>query len=257
MEWNQDVAGMSDGDVGGLADSFSKLQSLVLHTEQVESFLQQLAELASDMATPRLSCGVTLQRDGYPLTVASSDDRALVLDESQYQENEGPCLQTLASGEVTWVPDVDAETRWPGYVQRARTHGLRCSISFPLRGVAGSPLGAMNVYDFSDPRVLTPIVQHQCGLFAAQASGALQLTMSRVDEAEVRDQLEQSLSSRTEIDQAIGILMGQQRCSADVAFNLLRMRSQSSHLKLRDVAIELIVRVTGQPPQPGRSFDMR
>ena len=61
--------------------------------------------------------------------------------------------------------------------------------------------------------------------------------------------------SRTVIDQAMSILMGRQRCTADQAFDLLRRRSQQSQQKLRDVAADLIVRATGQTPQPGKPFD--
>ena len=49
--------------------------------------------------------------------------------------------------------------------------------------------------------------------------------------------------------------MAEQRCTAEEAFALLRMRSQSSQTKLRDVADDLIVRVTGQPAQPGKPFN--
>jgi AmiR/NasT family two-component response regulator len=57
------------------------------------------------------------------------------------------------------------------------------------------------------------------------------------------------------IDQALGILMAQQRCSADEAFALLRTHSQNNNRKLRDVAADLITRVTGQPPVLGRGFE--
>jgi hypothetical protein len=74
-------------------------------------------------------------------------------------------------------------------------------------------------------------------------------------DAEQRQQLEQALASRTVIDQALGILMGQQRSTAEEAFTLLRMRSQSSQQKLRDVATALVTRVTGQPASEGKMFD--
>jgi AmiR/NasT family two-component response regulator len=83
----------------------------------------------------------------------------------------------------------------------------------------------------------------------------LQLTLGRAADQQLLDQLDQALASRTVIDQAIGILMGQQHCTADEAFALLRMRSQSAQHKLRDVVAGLITRVSDQPPQPGRPFD--
>ena len=60
--------------------------------------------------------------------------------------------------------------------------------------------------------------------------------------------LQNALASRAVIDQALGIIMGQNRCTADEAFDLLRTISQNRNIKLRDIAAELITAVTGQPP---------
>ncbi|MGI3780546.1 MAG: ANTAR domain-containing protein [Janthinobacterium lividum] len=67
--------------------------------------------------------------------------------------------------------------------------------------------------------------------------------------------MEESILSRTIIDQALGIIMGQQRCTASVAFELLRQESQNTRRRLRDVAADLVTRTSGQPPEPGRAFD--
>jgi len=44
--------------------------------------------------------------------------------------------------------------------------------------------------------------------------------------------------------------MGQRRCSADEAFGVLREVSQTSNLKLREVAVRLITVTSGGPPRP-------
>ena len=236
-----------------LSAVFQRLQSLLLSTTGIESFLQQLSELATGAADQPISCGITARRDGQPLTVASSDHQASMLDESQYTGAGGPCLQTLATGQTTLIEDIDQEIRWPRYVASAKAAGLRCSLSLPLT-VDHTTVGAMNLYGFAALGIFTGEVRRRCELFAAQASGALQLTLGRVADREVLDQVDQALASRSIIDQALGIVMGQQRCTAEEAFALLRMRSQSSQMKLRDVAAELVVHVTGQPAQPGKPF---
>ena len=43
--------------------------------------------------------------------------------------------------------------------------------------------------------------------------------------------------------------------SATEAFVLLRRHSQHTNRRLRRVAADLITRVTGCPPEPGRDFD--
>ena len=239
---------------GYLAVAFGRLQSLLISMDKVETFLQQLTELVAGLVEPPASCGITVRRDGQPLTVASSDDRAEALDESQYATSEGPCLHSLRTGEPVAIPDMATELRWPAYMARAREHGLRRSLSLPLT-VQGSTVGAMNIYGFDGSAALQGETRQQLEVFAGQASGALLLATSRAEDDGLRTQLEQALSSRTVIDQALGILMAEQRCNAEQAFDLLRMRSQSSQRKLRDVAADLITRVSGQPPRGGRPFD--
>lgn len=51
-----------------------ELQQLLLDTDHVTGFLNELARYAATAVAPDLSCGITMEREGHPLTVASSDD---------------------------------------------------------------------------------------------------------------------------------------------------------------------------------------
>jgi AmiR/NasT family two-component response regulator len=73
-------------------------------------------------------------------------------------------------------------------------------------------------------------------------------------QAQTSVQLEEALSSRSVIDQALGILMAQQRCTADEALALLRSHSQNTNRRVRDVAAGLIQRVSGAPAASGTPF---
>jgi AmiR/NasT family two-component response regulator len=68
-------------------------------------------------------------------------------------------------------------------------------------------------------------------------------------QAVLTDQLRTSLASRAVIDQALGIIMGQQRCTAAEAFDILRSAAQNRNLKIREIAEQIITSITGQPPQ--------
>jgi hypothetical protein len=57
----------------------------------------------------------------------------------------------------------------------------------------------------------------------------------------------EALASRSTIDQAIGVLMTQNRCTPDTAFGILRRASQNRNVKLRDVAATIVERFTGHP----------
>ncbi|HZC52973.1 MAG TPA: ANTAR domain-containing protein, partial [Mycobacterium sp.] len=63
-------------------------------------------------------------------------------------------------------------------------------------------------------------------------------------EAQLTDHLRVALSSRSVIDQAMGIIIGMQRCTANEAFDLLRTVSQNRNIPLREVAAELVARTS-------------
>ncbi|CAN5709578.1 GAF and ANTAR domain-containing protein [soil metagenome] len=233
---------------------FGDVQSLLLTTESVQTFLDELARLAAHVIEPPPSCGITVRRDGQPYTVASSDERAAAVDETQYEEQQGPCLQALRTGEVVEVTDQASEGRWGGYAAAAFAYGVRCSLSLPLV-VDRTTTGALNLYGYAAANAFNGRERQHAEVFAAQASAALTLMMRQASQAELSAQLEHALASRSVIDQALGVLMGQQRCSADEAFALLRARSQNSNRKLREVAAELISRLTGQPPADPPTFN--
>jgi AmiR/NasT family two-component response regulator len=44
--------------------------------------------------------------------------------------------------------------------------------------------------------------------------------------------------------------MGQRRCTASHAFEVLRLASQNRNRKPHDVAADIITAVTGRPPEP-------
>ena len=224
----------------------------VVEHEGTERVLAELAQLAAHVVEPPASLGITVSRNGQPFTVANSDGRAARVDETQYEVGEGPCLESLRTGAVVNVPDQGSDRRWGAYAQRASEHGVCSSLTLPLtvnRGTAG----ALNLYDFDRPHAFDQHRQY-AEIFAAQGSTALTLVMRQGLEMETHNQLEQALTSRTVIDQALGILMAQQRCTADEAFTLLREHSQNSNRKLHAVAAELVTRVSGQPPGEPRTF---
>jgi len=130
--------------------AFESLQALLLTVADVNTFLAELAEVAAGL-TPGTSAGITTRYGGSVLTVASSDDRAEKLDESQYQNGGGPCLDALRTGQVVYSADLRTETRWPTYNASALRQGLRCSLSLPL-SAAGTTMAAANIDSFDTRR---------------------------------------------------------------------------------------------------------
>lgn len=238
------------GDPAGSAGSaVPELVALLLTTRSVQDFLTDLAGLAGSALTA--SCGITMRRDGQALTVASSDSLAEQVDEVQYGTGQGPCLQSLATGQVVDVPDLAAERRWDSYPAHAQAYGVSSSLSLPMI-TDGRTVGALNLYSrsahaFADERDVSRALG-----FADQGAAVLSVALHQAQQAQLTEQLREALVARTAIDQAVGILMGQQRCNAAEAFSILRTASQTRNRKLRDIASDIVTSVGGPPaaPQP-------
>lgn len=216
------------------------LQELILSTAGMTEFLDELVRLA---ATGHGSCAITVRLDDKSRTVASSDELAARADEIQYAQDVGPCLESMRTGTVVDAPDLATDDRWGNYRSYALAQGVRSVLSTPL-GVDGQHFGALNLYS-RRPGGFDDGARAEAGRWAQQASGAVGVALRLAERTRHGQQLAEALSSRSVIDQAIGILMAQQRCSSTVAFDILRTASQGRNVKLRIIAADIVEAVGG------------
>ncbi len=238
-----------------LTSAYAELQNLLLQTTEVTEFLDRIAVLAAAIPSTPSSCGITLRQGAEVSTAAKSSELAGRADEIQYGRGQGPCLQSLRTGDVVHVDDLDSDERWIDYRTHALAQGVRSSVSLPLI-VDGQAVGALNIYS-RIAHAFTPDDIANARAFADQASSALMLVNRHGEQIALEEQLRNAIASRGIIDQALGIIMGQRRCNATDAFAVLRQASQGRNVKLVDVARELITTVTGEPPHPPRPFTRR
>ncbi|MET9773183.1 GAF and ANTAR domain-containing protein [Streptomyces sp. NPDC006367] len=231
------------------------MTSLLLETGSLEQFLQTLVDSALSMTPTAHGAGITLERQHRPLTVVGAGTGAADLDEAQYGQDDGPCLQSLRTGAEILVPDMLDEDRWGPYPAYAAASGTRSSVSLPI---AAHPhtAGALNLYSAKSDGFTEPDLTGLRAL-AAQATGGITLAQRLADAQQYAADLRQAMESRSVIDQAIGVIMAQQRCPADDAFTLLRKASQRRNVKLRDLCGELVAGVGGAPPSNGRTLRPR
>jgi GAF domain-containing protein len=237
---------VSDQD---LTPALTRLFALLVDTPPMDDFLTRAVRLAADVVAPAVAGGITTWRDHHPVTVAVSDAFAARVDELQYGAGEGPCLEALGTGQVLQIDDMAAETRWDRYRPLAIAHGVASSLSLPLI-VGERTVAVLNLYARTSAAFAGQARRHGEAV-AAQCSAALVVAWRLADQANLQQQLIEAMASRSVIDQALGILMAQQRCSVDEAFDLLRTVSQHRHRKLHDVAADLVTKVSGHPVAPG------
>ena len=106
----------------------------------------------------------------------------------------------------------------------------------------------------------TPSESRRCSapaIYVDEAARALRLCLLLAEQTERAEHLQSAMASRSTIDQALGVIMGQNRISRDEAFAILRSASQHRNVKLREVAAMLIENLTGhqaaEPPPFGSS----
>jgi GAF domain-containing protein len=226
-------------DADGRVDQ-TALQELILSTAGMTEFLDELVQLA---AAGHGSCAITVRLDEKSRTVASSDALAARADEIQYAKGEGPCLESMRTGAVVDVPDLAGDDRWGNYRSFALAQGVRSVLSTPL-GVGGRYFGALNLYSAEADR-FDDVARDQAEGWAHQASGAVGVALRLAERTRHGQQLAEAMTSRSVIDQAIGILMAQQRCSSERAFEILRSASQGRNVKLRTIAVDIVRAVGG------------
>ena len=226
------------------------VQDLLHHSEDITVFLREFAvELADRLSSDeeRVACAVSLLREKRAGSAAASGPEAQALDEIQGRFVEGPCLTAISESTITHVADTHDDPRWPDYLSVAAEHGVRSILGVPFElGDEQGAGAALNVYSrrpgsFSEATI--EMVRHE----VHQASSALQLAvrLDRHREAEVN--LHAAMASRTPIDLAVGIIMGQNRCTQDEAVEILKTASSHRNIKLRDLAVDLVERANQRP----------
>jgi GAF domain-containing protein len=202
---------------------------------------------------------MTVQSGGRPITVACSDPLVAQVDQVQYQLDDGPCLHAMRGGHTVRIEDTThlkgtaVKARWPEFEAQAASHGIRSCLALPLTA-DGRSIGAINLY----ARTASAFGAAEAGraeVFAENASGALTLALRLSSRVLLIEQLRSSLSSRSVIDQALGIIMAREHCGQSRAFSILRSASQNSNVKLREIASAIVTSVTGEPVQPPPPFE--
>ena len=214
------------------------LSSVVLGQEDLPSTLGEISKLAARLVPRTDGVSITTFHDGRPTAVACSDDWAKQLDELQYVEREGPCLDATRTGNVFRVSDLGDESRWPGYARRAAEHGARSALSIPLQA-EGRTFGAMNLYA-REPDAFPGDSVALAEIIGGQAGQASQIAAALFSHRDLAEQLREAMLSRAVIEQAKGVLMAQRRVTADEAFALLREASQRRNVKLRVLAQDVV-----------------
>ena len=210
------------------------LSRLVVAADPPEQTLRRIAELAKQTLGGVEDVSLTVIENGRPRTVVFTGALAVDLDERQYEAGFGPCLDAAKTGQTVVVDSRENDTPYREFARVADRAGVRHIISVGLP-LAERTIGGLNVYSTADAPLSTAVLG-QAEVFAGHAAVAVANIVSHARAVNEVAHLRRAMESRAVIEQAKGIIMARDRCTAEQAFAMLNRISQQQNVKLRDLA---------------------
>ncbi|MEV7606271.1 GAF and ANTAR domain-containing protein [Paenarthrobacter sp. NPDC089322] len=231
----------------GQAEHILSLHELVTGTADIKGILQGVTGFASkamsQAAGAPIDCALTLRRRKRTATVAGSSDKAVDLDHIEQSIGRGPCLDALDAGRPMLLDDVSTDTSWPEYSVALAAEGVGSALGVPM------DLGETSeaVLNFFAPvaGLFTDEVVHEAAAFADVAGSALRLAIRIETVEQLNIDLKAAMASRTTIDLACGVIMAQNRCTPEEAFEVLGKASSHRNQKLHAVAADIVAHMSG------------
>ncbi|MEV1025004.1 GAF and ANTAR domain-containing protein [Streptomyces sp. NPDC050264] len=225
-----------------LAVAFVDLADTLVQDFDVINFLQTLAEHCVHLLDVA-AAGVLLATSGGRLVnVAATDERTGRLEAAVIEWDEGPCPDCFRTKMV--VPDVPLDTpeareRWPGFAPRAVHLGFTSVVACPLR-LHDQVIGALGLFRDRPGPLGTSQLRLGQALADTATIGILQ-QRAVSEQMTVNAQLQMALDSRIIIEQAKGYLAHRLDTDVEEAFVRLRGHARSSHLRLTELARQVLL----------------
>jgi len=229
-----------------LTTQLSEVARALFAAGDVSSTLQTVVDLATATIEGCDYASVFVEHPAADRRAIASDPLVARLDELQQRIGQGPCIDTLRSGQSVYVEDLAADPHWPQFGPEAAESGIRCLLVLPLS--ATGTFGVLNLAA-SFPAAYGATDRAKGVIFATLAELALTGAQTHEEEDRRADNLHQALVTRELIGRAEGILMERERITSTQAFDILRRASQHLNVKLKEVAEELVE--TGERPRTG------
>jgi transcriptional regulator with GAF, ATPase, and Fis domain len=218
-----------------LAEVFVELADTLVEEFDVVDLLQTLTERCVELIDTDAAGLMLDDQRGNLRLIAHTHESARLLELFELQQQEGPCLDCFATGQVLANIDLAAATeRWPSFTQAARDVGFGTSHAVPLR-LRRQVIGALNLFAAGRRPLDDDSLAIARGLADIATIGLLHERAVR-DQVALSEQLQTALHSRILIEQAKGVLSAQTGTSVEAAFALMRTHARRTGRPLTEVA---------------------
>lgn len=238
-------------------EDFQRLHKLIAGTDDIQSFLDGMTRYAANTLSratgARIECAVTLWRRKRAVTLAGSSDDAILWDGIEQALGDGPVLESLQTHQPVLLADTGADSPWPEYAATLDAAGARSVLATPLE-LGNDASAALNFFAPATG-VFTDRTVEEAVAFADMAGQALRLALRIATADLLATDLKAAMERRTVIDLSTGIIMAENRCTQDQAFEFLHQASQNRNQKLHDVAWHIIAERNGTHTPAATHFD--
>ena len=239
------------GPARRLVDEFAEIGAKLVGYTEVDEVLAELARVALRLV-PRADHASASRRErtGF-VTVGATSDVPPRVDRIQYELGHGPCVDAILDDSLVDVADLRTDGRWPEFGRRAAEEaGILSMLGFRLffeDADSAELLAGLNLYA-AKPGAFDEVDETVAALIATH--GALAIAAAR--QRRRADGLAAALQSNRDIGAAIGVLMARLLVTREQAFDLMRIASQRSNRKLREIAEGVLDSGTLDIPDPPR-----
>lgn len=233
-ELRVEIASSQDPMLGRSAEVFSRV---ILAKTNLQQVLQLVADRALELSPDTNAVVVSLPNKKGALAAFAGNGR-IELDSLASAPEPGPGSDAAGQGRAQVVRSLIVEKRWPDFTNHALYCGAQSVLACPLSG-DGQVIGSVVFYSSRE----AAFGSQQAAIAQAFADSAAVLLSNAVDyeaATAISAQLNEALQSRAVIDQAKGILMAAQGISADEAFDKIRSISQTTNIKVRVLAQQIV-----------------
>jgi transcriptional regulator with GAF, ATPase, and Fis domain len=220
-------------------EAFIELTDTLVTDFDIIDFLERLAGRCTELLSVA-ACGVLLaDHHGVLNLIAASTERARLVELTQLQHSEGPCLDAYHTGRPVLRADLaDTDPRWPAFAAAARAAGFAAVHALPMR-LREQRIGALSLFSAqSGPMDADTVALAQALADAATIGIVHQRALARSEL--VAEQLQTALNSRIVIEQAKGFLAERLGSTVEDAFRVLRRYARDHNRKLTDVAADIV-----------------
>jgi GAF domain-containing protein len=181
--------------------------------------------------------GICVADDSGLATLGATDPLVQKAEAASYELREGPTLSVARAVPLVHSSDVARDPRWPRYARVAAELGIGAQTG-AFVPTAHAQVAVLSLYSRSSRR-LDSSASRLVRLLADQAATAMDCA-SRVAA------LSEAVDARQEISQAIGMAMERFGLNEGRAFDYLVRVSQTSQVKLRVIAKELVAQANAR-----------